>query len=131
MNFDQIVQDYVLNHGKAFDLESYYYGWKQWEVLDHMEKSKTCKKFRIVGKVELIERSIAQFSGTFSGDKEEIGLELRGDIVCKCGKHKVNVIRLTGSFSDILLGILKENNMITDIRTIHKNDEDYHYEENT
>lgn len=120
MNFDQIVQDYVLTHGKAFDLESYDYAWKEWEVSNHMEKSKACKKFRIVGKVELIENSIAQLSGTFSGHKEEVGLELRGDIVCKCGRRKVNIIRLKGSFNDILLGILKENNINTDIRTIQK-----------
>lgn len=77
------------------------YGWAGY----HYVKGKTrfCRPVNI-DMSTLRERSLSQFDGTFTENKVEVGLEVRG--TCECGEYTDKWWRWTGTIGDILPNLL-------------------------
>jgi len=54
----------------------------------------------------LRERSLSRFEGTFTSNKNEVGVEVRA--TCACGKYTDKWLRWAGTVGDILPALLEE-----------------------
>lgn len=52
----------------------------------------------------LTEETYSQFLDTFSGNEEEVGINVEG-CHCKCGKYQDVTLRFAGSLGDVLRGL--------------------------
>lgn len=89
-----------------YDDDSTYYGWGEWEHLRDLTRYGGDPACRIVevDMESLRERTLMQFVDTFSGSKDEAGVEVRA--TCACGKYTNKWLRWVGTVGEILPALL-------------------------
>lgn len=79
------------------------YGWGDYNAQDHILKDKC--RWVVPEGVVVKEETYIQFDGTFTGDKNEVGLNAAG-CRCECGKYTDVTLRVTDSLGNAIQAIL-------------------------
>jgi hypothetical protein len=75
------------------------YGWHDW---DHHLRECGIQEWHLES---LRERSLSQFQGTFTGNTDEVGIEMNA--TCKCGKYTNRWVRYVGTLGEALEIVLR------------------------
>lgn len=89
-----------------YDDDKTYYGWGEWDHLRDLTRYGGGPACRIVevDMASLRERTLMQFQDTFTGSKNEAGVEVRA--TCACGKYTNKWLRWVGTVGEILPALL-------------------------
>lgn len=74
------------------------YGWTDYEAWEHIDGG--CE-WVIPPGTKVIEKTYSMFDGTFTSNKDEVGINAEG-VSCKCGKYKRVTIRVVMSLGEAI-----------------------------
>jgi hypothetical protein len=118
IEYKAALRDFMQRKGQPMHFEEGYdgtprvstYGWSNWEPTEHCtpfnSKYNTgggCSWVVPEGAV-LTEETYSMFAGTFTGNDEEVGINVSG-CRCACGKYTDVTLRYTGSLGSVLTEI--------------------------
>lgn len=115
---DKMVIDYIKKNGDLVDRDNWccYAGEYDDSYGDLESHMKHCQP--VDGDLSIIEESQNVFMGTFDEDKQKVLMEVHG-VTCACGEYSNLGYSLSSTFSEMILGILKENNVTVDVHVKH------------
>lgn len=102
------MRKFLAEQGRMVKFEERYgfkhvstYGWSDYENSDHMRR---CSWVIPEGTV-VKEETYSQCLGTFTSNRDEVGLNAEG-VSCACGKYKDVTIRVTSTLGEAIRSIL-------------------------
>jgi hypothetical protein len=83
------------------------YGWQDWDASEHMrpyDKDVEPCRWIIAPGAEVHEVTYSQFADTFTGNEDEVGLNVY-PASCACGKYTDVMLRWTGSLTTLMSAV--------------------------